>query len=94
MNASVEIDHRYAEELQGAAVSLGQLLIWIIYDHPADYPDWFVARPSIIRPKTGGPVPMHLIAKDLNMLRALLPDGLTCLGRQTMDDPAILEVWV
>ena len=94
MNASIEIDRRYAEQLQGAAQSLGQLLIWTIYDHPADYPEWFVARPLIIRPKTAGPVPMHLIAKDLDTLRTLLPDGLTRLGRQTDDDPVILEVWV
>ena len=94
MHASIEIDRRYAEQLQGAAQSLGQLLIWTIYDHPLDYPEWFVARPHIIRPKKTGPVPMHLIATDLNALRALLPDGLTRLERQPNDDPFILEVWV
>ena len=94
MNASMEIDRRYAEQLQGSAVSLGQLLIWTIYDHPLDYPDWFVARPHIIRPKTSGPIPMHLIARDLDTLRALLPDGLVRLERQAADDPCILENWV
>jgi hypothetical protein len=94
MNASQQIDQRYAEQLHGAARSLGQLLIWTVYDHPGDYPDWYVARPSIIRPKTMGALPMHLIAKDLDTLRALLPNGLTRLARQPGDDMFILEVWV
>jgi hypothetical protein len=93
MNASIEIDRRYAEQLQGAAQSLGQLLIWTIYDHPLDYPDWFVARPHVIRPKTSA-LPMHLIATKLEGLRALLPDGLTRMDRQPTDDPFIVEVWV
>lgn len=92
--SSIEIDERYAAQVQGAAQSLGQLLIWTIYDHPLDFPDCFVARPQIIRPKTSGPMPMHLMAKELDALRALLPDGLTCLKRDPSDDPFIIEVWV
>jgi hypothetical protein len=94
MNASIQIDPRYAQMVHLSAVSLGQLLIWTIYDHPSDYPDWFVARPTIIRPKTSGPMPMHLMAKDLETLRAMLPDGLTRLNRQPSDDACIIEVWV
>jgi hypothetical protein len=94
MNSSIEIDEHYAAQVQGAADWLGQLLIWTIYDHPLDFPEWFVARPHIIRPKTAAPLQLHLMAKDLNLLRAMLPDGLTRLGRQPNDDPAILEVWV
>lgn len=91
---SIHIDTKYAEHLQRAALSLGQMLIWTIYDHPKDFADFFVARPLIIRPKTSGPIPMHLMARDLKTLRALLPHGLTRLGRQEADDPVILEVWV
>jgi hypothetical protein len=94
MNASVEIDIRYAAHLQESAVSLGQLLIWSIYDHPPDYPQWFVARPTIIRPKTSGALPMHLMAHDLEKLRAMLPDGLTRLSAAAWDDPQVIEVWV
>jgi hypothetical protein len=94
VNASIEIDPRYAQMVHLSAASLGQLLIWTIYDHPADYPDWYVARPSIIRPKTAGPLPMHLMAKDLETLRAMLPDGLARLNRSEGDDPCIIEVWV
>jgi hypothetical protein len=93
-NGSIEINPRYAQMVQQSASSLGQLLIWTVYAHPSDYPDWFVARPTIIRPKTSGPMPMHLMAKDLETLRAMLPEGLTRLDRNDADDPTIIEVWV
>jgi hypothetical protein len=94
MNASVEIDIRYAAQLQLSALSLGQLLIWSIFDHPPEFPEWFVARPTIIRPKTSGAIPMHLIASDLDTLRAMLPDGLTRLEPAEWDEAKIIEVWV
>lgn len=93
MKASIQIDTKHAEHLHRAALSLGQLLIWTIYITP-DFPDWFVARPTIIRPKTSGPIPMHMMARDLDVLRAMLPNGLVRLGRKPEDDPSILEVWV
>lgn len=94
MSTSIQINPDYARLVQTAAASLGQLLIWTVYDHPADYPDWFVARPHIIRPKTSGPMPMHLVSTTLDTLRLMLPDGLTRLGRSPSDDPCIIEVWV
>lgn len=95
MNASIEIDTRYAEQLKRSALSLGQLLIWTIYDHPADFPEFFVARPHVIRPKSAGPLPMHLVAQDLDTLRAMLPDGLVRLARNPAHDhPNVIEVWV
>lgn len=94
MDASIQIDEFYAVQVQASALSLGHLLIWTIYDHPPDFPDWFVARPQIIRPKTAGPMPLHLMANDLNRLRLMLPDGLVRLERHPVDNPFILEVWV
>lgn len=94
MSTSIQINPDYARLVQLSAASLGQLLIWTIYDHPTDYPEWFVAKPHIIRPKTSGPMPMHLMATTLDTLRLMLPDGLTRLGRQLNDDPFIIEVWV
>lgn len=90
---SILINEKYADQLQRSALSLGQLLIWTIYYSPKDFQDWFVARPRIIRPKTG-PIPMHLMARDIDTLRALLPHGLARLGRKPEDEASILEVWV
>ena len=95
MKASIQIDTKYADHLQRSALSLNQLLIWTVYTPTTpDFPGWFIARPTIIRPKTSGPIPMHLMARDLDTLRAMLPAGLVCLQRKPEDDPVILEVWV
>jgi hypothetical protein len=94
MNTSIEIDPRYAQMMHVSAASLGQLLIWTIHEHPKDYPDFYVARPTIIRPKTAGPMPMYLLARDLETLRGMLPAGLTRLSRFDARDPSIIEVWV
>ena len=94
MKSSIEIDALYAHQIHGAALSLGQLMIWTVYFSPKYFPDWFVARPFIIRPKTSGPVPMHLMARDIDTLRAMLPGGLVRLERKPQDEPQILEVWV
>jgi hypothetical protein len=94
MKSSIEIDAIYAHQIHGAALSLGQLMIWTVYFNPKDFPGFFVARPTIIRPKTSGHVPMHLMARDLATLRTMLPGGLVRLERKPEDDPVIVEVWV
>jgi len=94
MKSSIEIDALYAHQIHCSAVSLGQLLIWTVYFSPKDFPDWFVARPTMIRPKTSGPIPMHLMARDINTLRTMLPGGLVRLERKPEDEPQIMEVWV
>ena len=94
MRASTVIGHQYAQRLQRAAISLGQLLIWTVYDHPLDYPEWFVARPQIILPKLPPAFPMHLMTRDLEALRSALPDGLTRMDRLPDDDPCVIETWV
>lgn len=94
MKASTVISHPYAQRLQHNAIRLGQLLIWTLYDHPLDYPEWFVARPHIILPKLPTAFPMHLMARDLETLRRALPNGLVRMERLADDDPCIIETWV
>jgi hypothetical protein len=71
------------------------LEMWVIYDHPRDMPDFFVARLWRIGP--GGTMEatkgLHF-AVTLDEVRALLPPGLFNLGRMSGDDPVITEVWV
>ena len=72
------------------AQKCGDLVVWTIFDHPADHPTQFVARPFIgVRPLLA-----HLAHKDLGTLRALLPAGLTRLERSPKDDPKIIETWI
>jgi len=66
------------------------LAIWTIYDHPTDYPDVFVAR------KFNYDQPTDEILTDttLDGLRHKLPNNLTCLKRDPLDDPKIVECWL
>lgn len=69
------------------------LIMWVIYDHPADRPDRVVAR------KWECTTVSHATAeiiegKTLDEVRAALPPGLVCLHRCDGDDPKIVEVWL
>lgn len=67
---------------------------WTVYDHPADYPQHFVARRWIAR---GGAViatAEMFTADSLEELRALLPPGLIVFPRSPSDDPTIVECWM
>lgn len=67
------------------------LSMWVIYDHPTDYPEWFVARQWLGEEPTGKAV----FSNDLEVLRQHMRDrGLGCLTRMPDDDPVIVEVWL
>ncbi len=64
--------------------------IWVIYDHPIDFPDEFVARKFIL----DKPTKDMIVMPSLDELRKMLPLGLTRLDRCLEDDPRIIEVWL
>lgn len=69
--------------------------MWTVYDHPADYPDSYVAREFIVF--TGGPMPTtnFMACPDLELLRdELYGMGLVSLARSPEDEPKIVEVWL
>jgi hypothetical protein len=64
--------------------------LYVIYDHPTDYPDkWVVRRWELDVPKE-----VVGTADSLEEARALIPEGCTNLSRSTSDDPKIHEVWL
>lgn len=67
------------------------LPIWVVYDHPVDWPDWYVAREWVgMEPSAS-----VILERDLDRLRAQLEaKGLVKLMRNEEDDPAILETWL
>jgi DNA-binding transcriptional LysR family regulator len=68
-----------------------QVRLYTIYDHPRDFPDWYVVR------AWEGDRPDGLVAfsDDLAVLRAMLAgQGLTCIPRNYGDDPVIVETWL
>lgn len=67
------------------------LSIWVVYDHPRDFPDVFVAR----RFENERPTENILIALDIDILRRQFATcGLVRLARADSDDPVIVETWI
>ena len=72
------------------------LLIYIIYDHPRDYPEHFVCRRQIIQ---GGEISFDerffLQSENLETIRQFCREmKLYCFPRFENDDPVILETWI
>lgn len=77
-----------------SSVEIPTLSMWVVYDHPADAPDTFVARRWDVT--AGDPTATSYLftADTLEDLRAKLPLGLTRLDRSPLDDPVIVETWL
>lgn len=72
-----------------------ELVQWTIYDHPADFPNNYVARQWLIGPRgvTPGTYAIHPHIEALRAyIQTQLP-GAYCLTRSPNDDPVIVETW-
>ena len=71
------------------------LSIWVIYDHPSDYPDSFIARRYFSYYEIQEPTMDVIVAPDYEYIRnALEKYGLVKLDRHPNDDPKIMEIWI
>lgn len=69
----------------------GHLELWVIYDHPRDFPSCYVARLWLDEQ----PTVIMLVASQLDLLRRYLEQrGKYRMPRAEQDDPSILEVWI
>lgn len=72
------------------------LSVLVIYKHPLDYPDKFVARWQ--RCWSDGYIEaqkdLFVIGDTLDEVRAKVPDGLVCLQRHPKDVLSIVEMWI
>lgn len=79
-----------------AARDRGVLSMWTVFDHPADYPDGYMAR----RFEAGGgnPEPIattDVITGDIALIRAAMERcGLFRMQRAPVDPPKIVETWM
>jgi hypothetical protein len=75
------------EPLSEAATTVS---LYVIYDHPRDYPESFVVRRWDLE------IPREVVgtAPTLEAARELVPPGLYNLERYEGDDPNIVEVWI
>lgn len=76
------------------ATKTTQIEAWVIYRHPPDYPNSFVARKFLLSPPS-----LDLIvsdtAQDVRHIIASLPTRmLTRIEHGEFDDPAIVETWL
>jgi hypothetical protein len=70
------------------------LPMWVVYDHPSDYPQQYVARQHIIGVAGQRPTG-RMMAGTLDSIRAALANlDLVCLARSEADDPVIVETWL
>lgn len=69
------------------------LSIWVVYNHPSDQPDVFVAREMICSAMKVQPGEMFT-APTIDELRSLLPQGLHRMLPMKGDDPVIIETWL
>jgi hypothetical protein len=68
--------------------------MYVIYDHPRDYPDCFVVRKWEIAGEVGKPTNIFNTAPSLEEARKLVPPFFHQIDRHEADDPAIVEVWL
>lgn len=72
------------------------LVTYVIYDHPADYPSHYVVRAWLVRAGEPDPIPVNAVdlADTLDEARTHIPAGLARLAPSPHDDPTILESWI
>jgi hypothetical protein len=72
------------------------LPLYVVYDHPADYPDYYIVR--VHYAQRDGSIRVNSKAnafKELSRARAWCAQlGLICLARHPLDDPVIVETWI
>ena len=66
-------------------------IVWLLYDHPRDYPNDFVARKLNYDEPTNEILCFGSLEEARRHLRAL---DLVCIGRHPGDDPEMIEVWL
>ncbi|RYX80903.1 hypothetical protein EON83_26535 [bacterium] len=69
-------------------------ILYVIYDHPADYPNHYVVRQFYITKEGPHPAKAATLHDTLEAARATIPHGMKNLGRQPDDDPILSEVWM
>jgi hypothetical protein len=73
------------------------LEMFVVYDHPRDYPDHFVVRRWIIGAQPGEPLSDDgwlYIADTLEQIRNYIPPHCVRLERDPNDEPQIVESWI
>jgi len=69
--------------------------IIVLYDHPKDFPESYVARAHIVGRGRHWPSPNIFIVRDtLEEVRAAIPARMHRMNRLSIDDPRIIELYL
>lgn len=74
----------------GRIAAQSRMPLICIYEHPADYPQRYVARLWDIETPTN----IIATADTLEEVRETIPHGMVRLKRSENDDPCIVETWI
>ena len=82
-----------AQALHDDATERGTWLAWVVTAADLEHPGRFTARAHTADHHGGVYLPGALVADTLDRLRAMLPGGLECHGRTSVNPPDVVEVW-
>jgi hypothetical protein len=71
-----------------------ELVLWVVYDHPSDYPEDWVARQHVIGIAGSQPTDRTMIGSLESIRAALRRSGFVQIDRSETDDPVIVESWL
>ena len=69
---------------------MADLELWVIYEHPKEYPDKYVARKWIL----DKPSSEVVFGNTIEEARLAIPKGLTRFLPDKEDDKVIVEIWL
>lgn len=71
------------------------LAMWVVYDHPLDFPSNFVAREFLITESGSRATGKFILSPRMEDIRQMMMDYmLSPLARDPSDEPHIVESWV
>lgn len=90
----IQTPQRTIELLIDVASQSAGLVLYTIYDHPQDFPDYFVVRRWLVASNQPLPCRDCDLFDTLEDARASIPRGLSMITRSADDDPVIRETWL
>lgn len=70
------------------------MIMWVVYDCPSDYPGLYVARKTVNGFPTRTLVTSETLDGVRDRIRFFQPYRLTKIARSPGDDPVIVETWL
>lgn len=75
-------------------VGAGYLTLYVIYDHPKDFPNHFVVRRNHVNGTYRVVDSFCHVVDTIEQARECIPQGLYRFDRDESDDPVIVETWM